>query len=186
MADKLVAAAVRPMDVDDIYRAHVRALYAFIYRRVGNREAAEDLTSDVFVKALTYLDPTREEHSIVAWLYRVARNAVTDYWRQGQGGSVVVLEEARIPGTPPPARDTVYQHHTPARAQALLDRLPENYRTVLAYRLFEGASVTETARRIGTSEGNVKVLQHRALKYARQLREDDSADDEGDKEEQSP
>ena len=48
------------------------------------------------------------------------------------------------------------------------------------------ASVTETARRMRTIEGNVKVLQYRALKYARQLHEDDSADGEGDKEEQSP
>jgi RNA polymerase sigma-70 factor (ECF subfamily) len=185
MVDKLAAAAARPMDVDGLYRAHVRALYAFIYRRVGNREAAEDLTSDVFVKALTHLDPTREEHSIVAWLYRVARNAVADYWRQGYAGGVV-LEEARMPGTPPPARDSVPQDHTAARARALLDRLPENYRTVLVYRLLEGASVTETARRMGTSEGNVKVLQHRALKYARQLREDNVADGENRKEEQVP
>jgi RNA polymerase sigma-70 factor (ECF subfamily) len=116
----------------------------------------------------------------------VARNAITDYWRQSHGGRVVVLEDARMPGTPPPAMDSVQQDHTAARARALLDRLPENYRTVLAYRLLEGASVTETARRIGTSEGNVKVLQHRALKYARQLREDDSADGKGGKKEQSP
>jgi RNA polymerase sigma-70 factor (ECF subfamily) len=186
MADKLVAAAARPVDVDGIYRAHVRALYAFIYRKVGNREAAEDLTSDVFMKALTHLDPTREEHSIVAWLYRVARNAVTDYWRQGHGGRVVVLEEARLPYTPPPAMDTVHQDHTAARARALLDQLPENYRTVLAYRVLERTSVTETARRMGTSEGNVKVLQHRALKRAARLPESDAADGEGDKEEQSP
>jgi RNA polymerase sigma-70 factor (ECF subfamily) len=82
--------------------------------------------------------------------------------------------------------DTVHQDPSAVHARALLNRLPENYRTVLAYRLLEGASVTETAQRIGTNEGNVKVLQHRALKYARQLREDDSADGEGGKEEQSP
>ena len=175
----------RPIDAEALYRTHARSLYAFIYSKVGNREAAEDITSEVFTRALTHLDPTREEHSIVAWLYRVARNAVTDYWRQGQGGRVVVLEEARMPGPPPPAMDTVHQDHTATRARALLDRLPENYRTVLAYRVLEGASVTETARRMGTSEGNVRVLQHRALNYARQLHEDDSADGEGDKEEQS-
>ena len=80
----------------------------------------------------------------------------------------------------------MHQDHTAARARALLDRLPENYRTVLAYRLLEGATVTETARRMGTSEGNVKVLQHRALKRAARLPESDSAHGEDDKEEQSP
>ncbi len=71
------------LDADALYRAYVRPLYLFIYGKVGNREAAEDLTSEVFVKALTHLDSSREERSIVAWLYRVARNAVADYWRAG-------------------------------------------------------------------------------------------------------
>jgi RNA polymerase sigma-70 factor (ECF subfamily) len=56
-----------------------------------------------------------------------------------------------------------------ARVTALLEQLPENYRAVLTYRLMQGMSVAETARRMGTSEGNVKVLQHRALKRAATL-----------------
>ena len=75
--------AAHPLDADALYRAHARSLYAFIFSKVGNRETAEDITGDVFMKALAHLDPTREEHSIVAWLYRVARNAVNDYWRAG-------------------------------------------------------------------------------------------------------
>jgi RNA polymerase sigma-70 factor, ECF subfamily len=166
----------RPLDADALYRTHVRSLYTFIYSRVGNREAAEDLTSEVFTKALTHLDPTREEHSIVAWLYRVARNAVVDYWRAGRGTHVITFEEARTARLAHSAPDARREEQMAARAGALLARLPENYRTVLSHRVLEGLSVAETARRMGTSEGNVKILQHRALKRAAELREDDTVD----------
>ena len=176
MADERPALAVRPVDAEALYRTHVRPLYTFIYSKVGNRETAEDITSEVFMKALMHLDPTREEHSIVAWLYRVARNAVADYWRAGRGSRVIALEEARTARQSPPARDTGHEEQTVARAGALLARLPEHYRAVLSHRLLEGLSVAETARCMGTSEANVKVMQHRALKRAAELREDETAD----------
>ena len=96
MAGERRTLVTRPVDAEALYRTQVRPLYTFIYSKVGNREAAEDLTSAVFTKALTHLDPTREEQSIVAWLYRVARNAVVDYWRAGRGTHVVTFEEARM------------------------------------------------------------------------------------------
>jgi RNA polymerase sigma-70 factor, ECF subfamily len=173
MAEEITALASRPADADALYRRYVRSLYAFIYSRVGNREAAEDITGDVFVKALAHLDPSREEHSIVAWLYRVAHNAINDYWRVGHGARVIALDEARTARLPVPVADTARPEQTAARAHALLARLPENYRTVLSHRLLEGLTVAETARQMGISEANVKVLQHRALKRAADLREGD-------------
>ena len=172
-----VPAPVEALDVEDLYRTHMRRLYAFVYARVGNREAAEDLTADVFVKALTHLDLARAEHSIVAWLYQVARNAVTDYWRKRHGKDMVTIEDVPAAGTRPPVvLDIAQQTDTAERAQALLDQLPENYRMVLSHRLLAGASVAETARLMHLSEGNVKVLQHRALRQAWQLGEDIAAD----------
>ena len=176
MADERPALAAGPVDVEALYRAHVRPLYTFIYSRVGNREAAEDITSEVFMKALTHLDPTREEHSLVSWLYRVARSAVADYWRAGRGARVIALEEACTARRLPPATDVVRQEQTATRARALLARLPAHYRTVLSHRLLDGLSVAETARCMGTSEANVKILQHRALKRAAELREEDAGD----------
>jgi RNA polymerase sigma-70 factor (ECF subfamily) len=165
-------AMATPVDVAALYRTHVRALFAFIYRRVGNREAAEDLTSEVFVKAVTHLDPSQPEASILAWLYRVAHNVVYDYWRAAQRAPIIALDEARLLRTPRARADTARQEQTTARAMAILARLPENYRTVLSCRLLQGLSVAETAAQMGISEANVKVLQHRALKRAAALREE--------------
>jgi RNA polymerase sigma factor (sigma-70 family) len=176
MANERLTLAAQPVDAEALYRAHVRPLYTFIYSKVGNREAAEDLTSEVFTRALAHLDPTREERSIVAWLYRVARNAVADYWRADPRARVIGLQEARLARHAPPALDGAHQDQAAARASALLARLPEHYRAVLTHRLLEGLSVADTARCMGLSEANVKVLQHRALKRAAALREDASTD----------
>jgi RNA polymerase sigma-70 factor (ECF subfamily) len=165
MTETLQAVAP-PETVAALYHAHVRPLYAFIYSKVGNRAAAEDLTSDVFLKALTHLDPTRPEHSSVAWLYRVARNAVHDYWRQSH--VTFPIEEARTLSSAPPSPPVRPWDSAAAaaRASAILERLPENYRTVLSLRLLDGLSVAETAERMGLSANYVKVMQHRALKAA--------------------
>jgi RNA polymerase sigma-70 factor (ECF subfamily) len=164
----------RVLDGDSLYRSHVRPIYGFIYSKVGNREAAEDLTSDVFLRALANVDPNREEHSIVAWLYRVARNAVYDYWRAGRAAQIIALDEVRNLRGSTASTDIARQDRAARTATELLNKLPENYRAVLHYRLIESLSVAETAQKMATSQGNVKVLQHRALKRAAELRESDN------------
>jgi RNA polymerase sigma-70 factor (ECF subfamily) len=171
--------AARRSDVEDIYRTHVGALYAYVYRRVGNRETAEDITSDVFVKTLMHLDPTREGHSIIAWLYRVARNAIADHWRRGMGVATVALDETQVIQPEQADVDETGQEDAQARATALLQQLPENYRAVLNYRIMQRMSLAETAQRMGTTVGNVKVLQHRAIKRAADLRRIDSGSGNG-------
>ena len=160
---------------EGLYRAHVHGLYAFVYAHVGNREAAEDITSDVFIKTLPHIDRARSECSSVAWLYQVARTTVANYWRQGHARHMVTLEEVLAAGTEPPtAPNVAWQAGAVARARALLGRLPENYRRVLSHRLLDGASVAETARLMNLSESNVKELQHRALTCAVRLQRGDS------------
>jgi RNA polymerase sigma-70 factor (ECF subfamily) len=166
MAADASVPAGESLDVDALYRTQMRPLYAYIYSKVGNREAAEDITADVFIKALTHLDLTREERSIIAWLFRVARNAVNDYWREGHGAPVILFEEARLERRQETRPDSAREAQTAAQARAVLAALPDTYRMVLTCRLLDGLSVVETAQRMGTTTGNVKVMQHRALKYA--------------------
>ena len=64
-----------------IYDEHVTPIHRFIYARVGNRPDAEDLTGLVFMRAVEQLDVDRPAPQISAWLYRVAQNAIADYWR---------------------------------------------------------------------------------------------------------
>ena len=158
-----------PGPFEQVYDAHVVGIYRFVYARVGNHPDAEDLTAQVFVRAVEQLDTGREPGQIAAWLYRVAHNATADYWRAFYRLPLVgtdhvapgwePVDEGGRPKAEPDERAAV-------RVQALLRRLPDQYRRVLELRFLERLSVAETARAMGISNGNARVLQYRALRRA--------------------
>ncbi len=160
-----------PGRFEQIYDANVVPIYRFIYARVGNRPDAEDLTAQVFTRAVEQLDTERETGQIVSWLYRVSQNAVADYWRAFYRLPLVGTEQV-APGWEPVAVDPsaptseADEHATSARVQHLLHRLPQHYARVLELRFLQRLSVAETAETMGITRGNAKVLQYRALRKA--------------------
>ena len=164
---------------EEIYDAHVVPIYRFIYARVGNRPDAEDLTAQVFMRAVEQLDTERDEGQIVSWLYRVSQNAIADHWRAFYRLPLVGTEQV-APGWEPAAiepssaeADAPDADHSRIRVQSLLRRLPEHYARVLELRFPQRLSVAETADRMGITRGNAKVLQYRALRKAALLGEAD-------------
>ena len=153
--------------LQDAYQRNIELIYRFIYSRVGNREDAEDLTSQVFLKAVHGLDGERNEASIRSWLYRLAHTTVADHWRQYYRGPTVPLQ--LVPADAPQIEDVSVPSRSVDTVAKILAELPENYRRVLQLRFLEGLSVRESAAEMGTTEGNVKVLQYRALKRAAEL-----------------
>jgi RNA polymerase sigma-70 factor, ECF subfamily len=150
-----------------IYDAHVVGVYRFIYARVGNHPDAEDLTAQVFVRAVESLDVDRDPGQIAAWLYRVAQNATADYWRAFYRLPLVGQDHVAAGWAPTAASSPdVPTAGAGARVEALLRRLPEHYRRVLELRFLERLTVAETARAMGISSGNARVLQYRALRRA--------------------
>jgi len=162
---------------EEIYDANVVPIYRYIYARVGNRPDAEDLTAQVFMRAVEQLDTTRERPQIVSWLYRVSQNAIADYWRAFYRLPLIGTEQV-APGWEPsapasaPAREADVGA-SEARVQRLLRRLPEHYARVLELRFLQRLSVTETADKMGITRGNAKVLQYRALRKAALLGDGD-------------
>lgn len=166
--------ATGPGPFEQVYDAHVVGIYRFIYARVGNHPDAEDLTAQVFVRAVEQLDMSRDRRQVAAWLYRVAHNATADYWRAFYRLPVVGVdhvapgwEPADESGRPQPEPD----ERAGMRVQALLRRLPDHYRRVLELRFLERKTVAETATALGISNGNARVLQYRALRRAALLGE---------------
>lgn len=167
--------ASTPGPFERVYDKHVVGIYRFVYARVGNHPDAEDLTAQVFVRAVEQLDTDREPAQIAAWLYRVAQNATADYWRAfyrlpvigadhvAPGWEPVASEEARAPAEEPDG--------AAKRVEQLLRRLPPAYRRVLELRFLERRSVAETAQVMGITNGNARVLQYRALRRAALLGE---------------
>ena len=155
---------------ESIYDAHVVPIFRFVYARVGNRPDAEDITASVFTRAVEQLDVTRPEREITAWLYRVAQNAVADYWRAFYRLPQVELELV-APGWEPTAQQP--DPHAQADADRsklavarLLKRLPQHYARVLELRFLQRLTVAETAEQLGITRSNAKVLQYRALRKA--------------------
>ena len=160
--------------VERVYDAHVVGIYRFVYARVGNHPDAEDLTAQVFVRAVEQLDTDREPGQIAAWLYRVAHNATADYWRAFYRLPVIGTDQVAPgwePAAPTEERPPDEPDHAAARVRQLLGRLPPTYRRVLELRFLERRSVAETARELGVSDGNARVLQYRALRRAALLGE---------------
>ncbi len=157
-----------------LYDAHLTAIYRYIFRRVGNREEAEDLTAAVFTKAVRGMDWAQPEAARVAWLFQVARTTMADHWRLHQAAQLTSLDALLAEGWevaahPPRAGDD--GDALRADVDALLRALPDNYRQVLRCRFLLNYTIRETAVELGLSEANVKVLQLRALRRAAALRQ---------------
>jgi RNA polymerase sigma-70 factor (ECF subfamily) len=163
-----------PGPFEQVYDTHAVGVYRFIYARVGNHPDAEDLTAQVFTRAVEQLDTDREPAQIAAWLYRVAQNATADYWRAFYRLPLIGVDHV-APGWEPAdtggAALEVPNERTAVRVEALLRSLPAHYRRVLELRFLERLSVAETAQALGVSNGNARVLQYRALRRAALLGE---------------
>jgi RNA polymerase sigma-70 factor (ECF subfamily) len=155
-------------DFQAFYEKYLLFVYRYIYSKIGYREEAEDLTSQVFIKALKAIDYQRDQHSQQKWLLQVARTTIADHWRLHYQLSAHSLEQLLDAGWEGP----VEQEPTPAsldplqHVQQILRALPEHQREVLTCRFLLNLSIKETAQRLSLTETNVKVLQFRALKHA--------------------
>ena len=155
-------------DFQTFYQENVGLIYRFVYSKVGNREEAEDLTSQIFIKAVRGMDTERGSQSMQKWLFQVARTTIADYWRSYyriSTGSLDELLEAGWEG-PAEAEPTPENREQGEGIRRILSALPAHYREVLTCRFLLNLSIRDTAARMGLTEANVKVLQFRALKRA--------------------
>jgi RNA polymerase sigma factor (sigma-70 family) len=157
-------------DLEQVFSRYIDPVYRFLYSRLGNREDAEDLTSEVFLKATRQLDSGRPEASIAQWLFTVARTVLADHWRRYyRAGASLPLDDARVGSLPEEADQGASGDPSAKLVADLLQALPERYRRVLELRFLLGYSVQETAEAMGVTPENVKVIQHRALAKAVQV-----------------
>ena len=155
------AAQADPARFVELYDRYVDRVYAFVSRRTRDRAAAEDITSEVFQQALAHL--SRFEWRgvpFVAWLFRIASNALADRWRQD------ARDSHDPPADVPDTRELEELERRVILFQ-LVDRLPDVQRQVIQMRFAEEKSIREIAAAVGRSEGAVKQLQLRALENLR-------------------
>lgn len=154
----LVEAAKRdPARFSELYERNVYRVYAYVQRRVGTREEAEDITADVFHHALANLKTFEWRGTpFAAWLMRIASHRIIDRWRSSS-------RESGNPLSGEPQDPTSEDVERRAALFELVTRLPEDQRRVVMLRFVEQKSIREIAHELRRSEGAVKQLQFRAL-----------------------
>jgi RNA polymerase sigma-70 factor (ECF subfamily) len=155
----------------EIYDRHQPAIYRYIFYRVSDQATAEDLTGEVFVRLVERIGRfTYRGRPLLAWLYTIARNLVTDHHRRTGQSSVIPLEERLIADTLD-QEETVVQRLTQQRLVRAIAHLTEDQRQVILLKFFEGLDNEATACTMGKSVGAIKALQHRALIALRRVLE---------------
>ncbi|MEV1287107.1 ECF subfamily RNA polymerase sigma factor, BldN family [Micromonospora sp. NPDC049679] len=158
-----------------IYDRYVDTVFRFVYFRVGNRQLAEDLTSDTFLRALKRIGSfTWQGRDLGAWLVTIARNLVADHFKSGRyrlevttGDVLDADREDRGPEGSPEA--AVVDHITNVTLLTAVKQLNPEQQECIVLRFLQGFSVAETAQSMGKNEGAIKALQYRAVRALARL-----------------
>jgi RNA polymerase sigma-70 factor, ECF subfamily len=172
------AAQKDPSRFADLYEQNFERVYAFIARRVRDRDVTQDLTSEVFHQAFANL--SRFEWRGVpfaAWLFRIASNAIVDFAKRASKERDVPFSlDALSDAGANQIDDRIEQR---ALLFQLVGRLPDDQRRVIGMRFAEEKSIREIAQELRRSEGAIKQLQFRALQNLRAQLADKPGDTNG-------
>jgi len=162
------AAQADPARFADLYEIHFERVYAYVAKRLRNRDLAEDLTADIFQKALANLPRFQWRGAPFAtWLFRISANVIADRFKSA-AREASVSDDSMIDTGAINLRDSSLEDaERQAQLFQLVRQLPEDQRLVIAMRFAEDKSVREIAERLGRSEGAIKQLQFRGLQSLR-------------------
>jgi RNA polymerase sigma-70 factor (ECF subfamily) len=165
----------------ELVRRYERPVFSLIFRMVRDREIAEDLTQDSFIKVLNHIDRYRPEFKLSSWLFKIANNVAIDHLRKRQletvsiDGSPHAASAAEIEATSfdvvarqESALDEMEAKELGSAIERAIERLRPEYRACIMLRHVEGRSYEEIAATLDLPLGTVKTYIHRAR---HQLRE---------------
>ncbi len=148
-----------------LYKAHFKPLYIFVRSRVNTNEQAEDICSEVFIKAFESLNKFKGESSFKTWLYAIGKNIVFDLYKKNKKENTVEIDDNLEDKSIEAGSKEIVKYDR--LIKGLLNKLPEKYRQILECRFLLNYNIKETAEVMKITPNNVKVLQNRAIKKAR-------------------
>ena len=154
-----------------LYELLAPSIFRFFYSRMEDRLDAEDLTEEVFLRAWRYLPRYREQGApFNAFLFRIAHNILTDHYRRAKReGYPSRLDHEEFVAVQTDPSEMMANNLRAKEIRKALEKLQENYRTVLSLRFLSDLSVNETAQIIQKSPEAIRVMQHRALAALQKL-----------------
>ena len=160
----------------ELYDRYAPKIYRYVYFKVATITEAEDLTAEVFLKTWEYVqrhaeNPEKRIENFRAFIYRLARNAVVDYYRQKREASIL-SDEAMLERVPAPeevsAAAQVALASDMVTVENALKGLKDEYRELLILKYIEGYATHEIAQILEKQKGAVRVAIHRALHALRE------------------
>lgn len=163
----LVEAAQRdPGHFTELYEQNFDRVYAYIARRVRDRNDAEDITAEVFHQALLNIGRFQWRGvPFAAWLLRIAANTLADRWQRSIRSPELPFQQQGEEAALEPVMEAIAERR--AMLSQLVNRLPEDQRVVIIRRFVEQKSIREISEELGKSEGAIKQLQFRAIETLR-------------------
>jgi RNA polymerase sigma-70 factor (ECF subfamily) len=157
--------------VAELYHRHVDVIFEYTYARVQDAAVAEDLTAQVFLRAIEGLPDYRYKGKpFVSWLYSIARARTADHWRKQHRRDTVPLTDS-IPADSPQPEEIAEVESEWVAAIGLLAHLTDDQQDVLILRFIGEMSLSQVAEILGKTVGAVKSIQHRALAALARLRQ---------------
>jgi len=156
-----------------LYDAYMERIYRFVYFRVEDQQTAEDITSQVFLKAWSNLDRFSFNRTpYLAWLYTIAHNAVIDHYRTRKVTAALDDVHLAQQDHAEVVENSIDLHTEMKSIKAALQSLTDDQQKVLTLKFIEGMSNNEIASHLGKREGAIRALQMRGLQaLAKQLEE---------------
>ena len=172
------ALAGREDGFEELVRRYQRPIVAYVYRMVGDYDAALDLAQEVFIKVYNSLGRYRPEFKFSTWIYRIAHNAAIDHLRrQGAARTEEMEVEGHVGSTfekplaskaPTPEQETERGERR-AEIEEVVAQLPSAYRELIVLRHSHDLSYDEIAEVTGLPQGTVKNRIFRAREAMREL-----------------
>ena len=158
---------------------HSIRLFQLVYRMTGNEQDAEDVVQETFLRAYKQLNRFESRAGFGTWLHRIAANCSLDLLRKRKGqdqqiGPVELESEEPMPtlsSQAPPPDDQVFHLEVQQRVEAVMEQLTPMERTAFVLRHFDGRSIEEIGRALGTGPGATKQSIFRAVQKMRRALE---------------
>jgi RNA polymerase sigma-70 factor, ECF subfamily len=151
-------------DFSKIYDEYIEKIYRFIFIKVNSQEITEDLTSETFLRCWECFNRNKKIDNIQSFLYKIARNLVTDYYRQKGKAQIVSVDNVPIIDEETNLEEKIQDNSDINTVKSALLNLRDEYQNIVVWHYLDDLSVGEIANMTGKSEGAVRVCLHRALK----------------------
>ncbi len=159
-----------PEAFEALYNKYYEQIFRYVYQRMDDIEAARDVVSQVFLKAMNKL-PSYEFRGVPfsAWLYRIAYSELNQFFRENSNSRTINVENSQLPELELDDEHYSYSDEHKTALISALSQLSEKHLQFIEFRYFEKRSVKEISDILNISESNVKVSTHRAMKKLQAL-----------------